>query len=783
MAAVRRAWTVAAVISVVATAAALLPMGAASAADGDRTPGFGTSGLVEYADGQFTAAGRRVVPYGVREDEAGNLIVSAAVETDTATAGGLVVRLRHDGTLDTSFGTAGALALAGAPAGVASLLDGRYLVGQHNAWQRVTAGGATDPSFRAAPVVTDLLDLIAMPDGRTLAVGTNQLVAVDVNGAPDPSFSATTALTQAGVTLIGAAALADDGRVLVASYAGAGGADECRVVALDGHGQLDAGYGAAGSAVPQAEGAPMTSCVVAFGADGSAAAGWFDSTGVSGVISVLGPTGTAVWARTDRSPNIVGDGRLAFDGAGRVVEATMDPAQGTTTISRLETDGRDDLSFGGGPSVTLSGPHHLDNPSVAVLPSGGIVATGDAYDTAGSTHVGLWLASLSSLAGIGPEVPLRSTTAFVPLAPTRLLDTRIGVGAPATRPGAGGVVDLLVGGTPSVPADAVAVVLNVTATDSAGPGFVTVWPSGGRLPLVSNLNLERAGQTVANLVTVSLGGGGRVSLYTLSPANLIADVAGYYRRAESATAGRFVPAAAPTRLLDTRTGVGAPAALPGAGAVVDVQVTGAGPVPATGVSAVVLNLTGVDASAVGYVTAWPTGAARPVASNLNLAARDVRANLVVVPVGAGGRVSLFTQSGTHLVADVTGWFTDSSAADDVHGLFVPVPPRRMLDTRLLPAGALPAAGVESRRVGATSVVPPSFAGAVVANVTVTEPTAPGYITAWPGGTTRPVASNLNVVRGQTVANLTMVGLGDEAVTFFTQSSAHLIVDVSGWFVA
>ena len=213
------------------------------------------------------------------------------------------------------------------------------------------------------------------------------------------------------------------------------------------------------------------------------------------------------------------------------------------------------------------------------------------------------------------------------------------------------------------------------------------------------------------------------------------------------------------------------------------QVTGAGPVPATGVSAVVLNLTGVDAPAAGYVTAWPTGATRPVASNLNLAARDVRANLVVVPVGAGGRVSLFTQSGTHLVADVTGWFTDSSAADDVHGLFVPVPPRRMLDTRLLPAGALPAAGVVSRRVGATAVVPPSFAGAVVANVTVTEPTAPGYITVWPGGTTRPVASNLNVVRGQTVANLTMVGLGDEAVTFFTQSSAHLIVDVSGWFVA
>jgi len=200
------------------------------------------------------------------------------------------------------------------------------------------------------------------------------------------------------------------------------------------------------------------------------------------------------------------------------------------------------------------------------------------------------------------------------------------------------------------------------------------------------------------------------------------------------------------------------------------------------VSAVVLNLTGVDAPATGYVTAWPTGTTRPLASNLNLAAKDVRANLVVVPVGPGGGVSFFTQSGTHLLADVTGWFTDDSAPDAVDGLFVPIPPRRMLDTRVLPGAPLGAAGVVTRRIGGTTVVPPELAGAVVANVTITEPNAPGYVTAWPGGTGRPLASNLNVVKGQTVANLTMVGLGGEAMALFTQPSAHLIVDVSGWFV-
>src|SRR5947207_8404 len=91
----------------------------------------------------------------------------------------------------------------------------------------------------------------------------------------------------------------------------------------------------------------------------------------------------------------------------------------------------------------------------------------------------------------------------------------------------GATIELAVGGVAGVPADAGAVVLNVTVTDPTGPGFVTVWPCGEPQPLASNLNYV-AGQTVPNLVITKVGSGGKVCLFTMSPADLIADVSGYF---------------------------------------------------------------------------------------------------------------------------------------------------------------------------------------------------------------------------------------------------------------
>ena len=127
--------------------------------------------------------------------------------------------------------------------------------------------------------------------------------------------------------------------------------------------------------------------------------------------------------------------------------------------------------------------------------------------------------------------------------------------------------------------------------------------------------------------------------------------------APTTTGARFSPLS-PSRILDTRAGNGAPAAPLGPGAVLDLQVTGRGGVPASGVSAVVLNVTVTQPSEGSVLTAFPIGQPVPLASNLNFNAGQTVPNLVVVKVGTGGRVGLYNAFGTvHVVADVAGWFS------------------------------------------------------------------------------------------------------------------------------
>jgi hypothetical protein len=231
---------------------------------------------------------------------------------------------------------------------------------------------------------------------------------------------------------------------------------------------------------------------------------------------------------------------------------------------------------------------------------------------------------------------------YVPLTPVRVLDTRTGTGAPAAAVGPGGVVHLSLAGR--VPADASAVALNVTGVDATAATFVTVWPGNTTRPLASNLNLVQ-GQVAPNLVTVKLGAGQVVDLFNFAGSlGLIADLQGY------ATAG--YTGVTPLRVLDTRFGTGAPKAPLGPGGVVRLDLSGV--VPA-GTTAVVLNVTGLNGTVGTFVTVWPDGAPRPLASNLNLAPGQVAPNLVIAKVGPGMVVDLYSFAGNlDLIADLQG---------------------------------------------------------------------------------------------------------------------------------
>jgi len=160
-----------------------------------------------------------------------------------------------------------------------------------------------------------------------------------------------------------------------------------------------------------------------------------------------------------------------------------------------------------------------------------------------------------------------------------------------------------------------------------------------------------AGQTVANLVTVAVGAGNRVTLFNASGSiDLLADLSGYF----TADAGAGFTAVSPVRVLDTRTGVGAPVAKVGAGGTVSVTVPGL-PV---GVTAVTMNVTATNPTATSWVSVYAGGTSRPGASNLNVVAGQTVANLVTVAVGAGNRVTLFNASGSiDLLADLSGYYT------------------------------------------------------------------------------------------------------------------------------
>ena len=366
--------------------------------------------------------------------------------------------------------------------------------------------------------------------------------------------------------------------------------------------------------------------------------------GVGAAAGKLGPAGTLDLAirglATSPTP-------VPADATAVVLNVTVTATTASTDIraypSGTPVPGASSLNAG--PSSTV--PNLV---TVAIGTNGAITLR----NGGGSVHL------IADIAGY--YVPGTGGAGFAAVDPSRILDTRSpSVGAPAAKVGPGGFVDLQVtgtlptadGSTITVPADARAVVLNVTVTGATAGTDIRVYPpNGDAVPLVSNLNV-RAGQTTPNLVTVAVGPGGKVRLRNAGGSvNLIADLAGYY--SPSAT-GRFVPVA-PTRFLDTRSGVGAAPIPVTAGEHVDLKVTGTRNVPAEA-TAVVLNLTGTGVTASTDVRAFPVGVGTlPTVSNLNLTKGSTRANLAIVKSGLDGRIRIRNGAGqVNLIGDLAGY--------------------------------------------------------------------------------------------------------------------------------
>ncbi len=389
--------------------------------------------------------------------------------------------------------------------------------------------------------------------------------------------------------------------------------------------------------------------------------------------------------------------------------------------------------------------------------------------------------------GSGQRAVAAVTRDYLAVNPTRLVDTRNGVPTATTvRLAAGGSIDIMVIGRGGVPTTNVgAVFINVTAVKPVGPGYLTVFPSGSLQPNASTLNFA-AGQVVANGALVAVGTDGRIVVYSSAATDLLVDVQGY-----APIAGTVV-GVAPSRLLDTRTG-GATidgrfvaTGRRGAKTVLELDIAGRGAVPATDVGGVFLNVTMVGPATDGFATVWPAGVTQPTTSTINFAAGQTVANNAFVGLGSGdrsGKIAIYSDAESDVIVDVVGYSLANVGP-------VALTPGRLLDTRpgtstidglRVGSGAVRTQSVVDLVVAGRGGVPTTGVGAVIVNVTSVDGAADGYVTAWPSGKARPTASMLNHVRRETVANGTIVAVGDAGkISLYAEVGGHLIVDIVGW---
>ena len=305
-------------------------------------------------------------------------------------------------------------------------------------------------------------------------------------------------------------------------------------------------------------------------------------------------------------------------------------------------------------TVNVAPGQTVANAAIVPLSDGGAI---DLFSPAGVDLVvdvsGVFVGATTARAG-----------RFVPASPVRLLDTRdagslaAGAGAVVARPG-------------QVPADALALAVNVTSVGATRAGFVTAHAAGTPVPSSSMLNPDGSGAAIAASVIVPMSPTG-IALFNSGPTDLLVDLVGWFTGPGAADSGDglFV-AVAPTRLLDTRSS--APRLWADGTRELAVDLPGA--------TAVVTNVTLDRTDAAGFVTAFPAGTGRPATSSLNARSRNaVVANAAITGLSDRG-LAWYSNAGTDLVVDMTGWFVGSSVAS-----VAPVPPNAPVAPRVLLIG-------------------------------------------------------------------------------------------------
>ena len=382
----------------------------------------------------------------------------------------------------------------------------------------------------------------------------------------------------------------------------------------------------------------------------------------------------------------------------------------------------------------------------------------DGFGTYGS--MGAYTLQISGVGGAAGAAPA-CVSGLTSVVPERLLDTRTGEGGSRRIP-AGGKIAVQVTGRGGVPVGATAAVLSVVAVDPSSAGFLTTFPCTSTRPTVSTVNFV-ARQIVANTAIATLSATGQLCIYAHATTDVVVDVTGWLGRDTGSKFNTY----GPTRITDTRTGLGGATRLAARG-----TLRLALPALPAGTTAVALNVTSDAASGPGFATVFPCSSGLPRTSTLNFVAGDTRPNNTIV--GVTGGVCVYSSTSTEIIVDLNGYFTATGLS------YLPTTPTRLIDTRLGP-GYLPAAAAVTYRPATASLGTYSAASAAV-NVTAVDHVKGGFVTTY-DCITRTTTSAVNAIVGQVNANGAIVPLGNGLDScLFTQSGGNLVVDLNGWWV-
>lgn len=371
---------------------------------------------------------------------------------------------------------------------------------------------------------------------------------------------------------------------------------------------------------------------------------------------------------------------------------------------------------------------------------------------------------------------------FVPVTPCRLMDTRASSGmtgafGPPSLNGSLTRTLPIASSSCGIPPTARAYALNVTAVPAGPLGFLSVWPTGVARPGVSTLN-SFEGRVVANSAIVPAGTSGSIDLYATNATDVVVDITGYFTETGNLV---FYPMT-PCRVIDTRAGQGTTGAFGPPSFSVNQTRTfplpqGRCGIPASA-QAYSLNFTVSPPGPLSFLTAWPSGQSRPLASTLNSFEGRVVANGAIVPAGNSGGIDIFATNTTDVIADINGYFAPDDGSTGL--AFRTLTPCRALDTRVTPP-AFSAASTRTVALAGSCGVP-AGARAYAMNLTVVPPGALSYLTAWASGSSQPFVSTLNSFDGRVVANAALVPAGaDGSVSVFVTNATDLIIDLSGYF--